>query len=380
MSVSRSKQLLVEAARLYYVEGLSQEQIGREMAMTRSNVSRVLRAARETGVVEVRIHDFDGRNERLEEALTRRFRLRAAVVAASDPLVAPQDKVVRLASTVFLDAMSTARIAAVSWGTTLQAVVAGLPQARFPGTEIVQLVGGLISFDAQGTAHDVVRDLGDRLSARYRYLNTPAVFDSAETLRQLLGETSIRDTLDTARRADFALVGIGNPNNGSSATLIRLLNLEESEQAQLWAEQPAGDVCGRFYKIDGSPVSHPSLRNRILAINLEDLRNIPVVIGVAWGADKGAAAHGALCGGFINVFVCDTELARAVLETDTHPVDAKAGITEQEIGAGVHGLVRRDPNFEHAHPAETPVPSKGAAAELDRPQKRDEGRPTMIGR
>lgn len=316
MSVKRSRQLLAKAARLYFVDGLSQDQIARELSMTRSNVSRVLRAARETGVVEVRIHDLQGRDERLEEALIRRFCLRGAAVAVTDPLSAPRGEVAHLASSVFLDAMSGAKVASVSWGTTLQAVVGALPRANFPGAEFVQLVGGMMSFDSQATAHDVVRSLAHRLGARYRYLNTPAVFDSAETLRHVLRESSIRETLDAACRADVALVGIGSPHTGSSATLIRLLELDESEQAALQAENPVGDVCGRYYDIQGSPVLCAGLRDRILAIQLEDLCKIPTVIGVAQGVEKAAAVHGALCGGFVNVMVCDVSLAGAVLNVD----------------------------------------------------------------
>jgi DNA-binding transcriptional regulator LsrR (DeoR family) len=319
VSSSRPRRLLAEAARLYYVDGLSQEQIAHQLSMTRSNVSRVLRAARDSGVVEIRIRDFEGRDGQLEEALARQFGLGLVAVAAGDETADTAQRVGELGAEVILDELSGASIAAVSWGTTVQAVVAALPQMHFPDLQIVQLVGGLVSFDARATAHDVVRDLAHRLDSRYRYLNSPAVFDSPEALRQLVKETSVSETLAMARKAELALVGIGSPYSGSSATLIRLLNLGTDDMAELWSANPVGDVCGRYYDLRGRPLDCPGLRDRILAISLEDLAAIPSVVGVAWGAEKGPAVLGALRGGLLDVLVCDEALARAVLDIDGHP-------------------------------------------------------------
>ena len=316
MSAPRSRRLLADAARLNYLDGLSQDQIARRLSMTRSNVSRVLRAAKESGIVEVRIRDFDDRNELLEDALVAAFDLKAAAVAGAGREPGAQQAVARLGAEVFLDAVSGATTAAVSWGTTVQAVVGALPQVRLPGVDVVQLVGGLVSFDSQATAHDVVRDLAERIGARYRYLNTPAVFDSAAVLQHLLGETSVREALEAARRAEVALVGIGSPHSGSSATLVELLDLSEAERTQLWAEQPVGDVCGRYFDIDGVPIACASVRDRILAVPVDDLRGIPTRLGVARGADKGRAVLGALRGRFVNVLVCDEPLAQAVLDLE----------------------------------------------------------------
>ena len=46
---------LARAARLYFIEGLSQKEVADKMQTTRSNVSRMLTAARERGVVQIRI-------------------------------------------------------------------------------------------------------------------------------------------------------------------------------------------------------------------------------------------------------------------------------------------------------------------------------------
>ena len=47
---------LADVARQYYLEDLTQEQIARGMGVSRSQVSRMLKVARERGIVEIRIH------------------------------------------------------------------------------------------------------------------------------------------------------------------------------------------------------------------------------------------------------------------------------------------------------------------------------------
>lgn len=56
-----------------------------------------------------------------------------------------------------------------------------------------------------------------------------------------------------------------------------------------------------------------SLDERLLAIPLEDLLRVPHRIGVAAGVDKAEATLGALRGGYANVMLLDSALARAVL-------------------------------------------------------------------
>jgi len=51
----RSIDLLLQAARLYYVEGNCQQEVAERLHLSRSAVSRIIIAAREQGIVEFRI-------------------------------------------------------------------------------------------------------------------------------------------------------------------------------------------------------------------------------------------------------------------------------------------------------------------------------------
>jgi DNA-binding transcriptional regulator LsrR (DeoR family) len=324
MSIPRPGNLLVAAATRYYVEGLSQQEVANQLCTSRSNVSKMLRAARDTGIVEIRIHGGSTHDKMLEQALCERFGLQGAAVPSLEPSSTsrptdPPDALgltARLAGEIVLDAATTVDRIAISWGTTLRAVIETLPQLGEASADIGQLVGGFVSLKPRATAHDLVQELGRRLNAHYRYLNSPAIFESAEALEHLLCEKSVRATLDFARHADFALVGIGDPRFGSSATLLRLLNLDQEVQDLFWSDEPAGEICGRYYNCQGELLSYPLLDERILAVNAEDLRAITTVVGVAVGDEKVHAVLGALRAGLIDVLVCDPAVAENVLDLD----------------------------------------------------------------
>ncbi|MFZ9751443.1 MAG: sugar-binding transcriptional regulator, partial [Candidatus Nanopelagicales bacterium] len=77
MAMLRDKALLVRAARLYYEQNKSQEQIAKELLTSRSNVSRMLSDARAQGIVEIRIIENALRDAKLEQRVLEMLPLRS---------------------------------------------------------------------------------------------------------------------------------------------------------------------------------------------------------------------------------------------------------------------------------------------------------------
>jgi DNA-binding transcriptional regulator LsrR (DeoR family) len=53
--------------------------------------------------------------------------------------------------------------------------------------------------------------------------------------------------------------------------------------------------------------------DRVIGLNLQDLKKIKIVIGIAEGSGKTAAICGALKGELLNVLITDEQTAKAVL-------------------------------------------------------------------
>ena len=196
----RSRELLVKAARMYFLDGRSQDDIARVLETSRSNVSRMLRAARMLGIVEIRIQDERGRDADLEQALAKQFDLTHVRVAAFRPEEDALAATSALAAEWLDDTLRDGQILALSWGTTVQAVVAAVAVDEPRTVEVVPLVGGLGTRTSLAASQELVRDLAARLgTATYRYLYSPALLHSESARDALLAEPWIGHTVARAR-------------------------------------------------------------------------------------------------------------------------------------------------------------------------------------
>ena len=124
-----------------------------------------------------------------------------------------------------------------------------------------------------------MRDLAARLgTATYRYLYSPALLHSEAARDALLAEPSIGHTMARARSADIALVGVGTFGAGSSSEVVAGLGLTKSQRDAFSSQKPVGDTCCRFFDAEGRAI-RGAVHDRVLAVDLDDLRRIPTVIG-----------------------------------------------------------------------------------------------------
>jgi len=300
---------------MYFVEDRSQDDVAAILGTTRSNVSRMLKQARDLGIVEIRIVDPAKRDHELELALRDRFGLVDVRVLEVTPETDVLSGVGRLAVRWLDETLRDGQVVALSWGQTLQAVVRAVDGLSRRDVEVVQLVGGLSALDSAVTGQELVRELSERMGARHRYLHAPALFGSAQALTMMLHEQAIADALDAAKTADIAVVGIGAAGIGSSGTLLDALGLSPAQRAAFDASGAVGDVCARYFDLSGREVSSV-VTERVLAVTLDDLRAIPTVAGVAAGREKALGILGALRGRIIDVLICDQAAARSVLSLD----------------------------------------------------------------
>jgi deoxyribonucleoside regulator len=313
-AVSDRLDLLTRAASLYYEDELSQDEIARRIGTSRSTVSRLLREARETGVVEIVIH-FPWRTEpHLEEALVGRYGLHRALVLSGRGQ--PYDQVVRglgvLAARYLETVMETGQVLSISWGKAVHSTVQALRPARTLPMTVIQMVGAVGEGDPEIDGPEVVRALASACGGEYRLLHAPLMVGDVQAHDVLLREPRIRETLALAWRADLALVGIGAPLPEHNS-LLRAGYLDRADLAQLRARGVTGDLCARHYDAWGRELDI-ELNRRVVGIDLGSLQNIGQVIGVAGGIAKAEAILGALRAAHVDVLVTDETAALRVLD------------------------------------------------------------------
>lgn len=142
---AQREQLMVQAAKLHFDLERTQTEIADELGLTRWQVSRLIREARELGLVRIEIVPRSQRDPALEAALQKAFGLREAIVV---PDIGGDDgmmleSVAQAAGQYLARMRPRAPLIGVSWGRTMAAVAHWLPPHWTEDVRVVLLNGAV---------------------------------------------------------------------------------------------------------------------------------------------------------------------------------------------------------------------------------------------
>lgn len=300
----------VRAAWLYYVEGLTQEQIADALGLSRIKVIRMLAAARSEGLVKIRIDARSTRQAMLERGLVTTLGLDEAVVVPAARDAASVSSLVGYAAGLWLsDKLADGMSLAVGWGRTLSQALRGIQPRQIDSMSVVSLLGGL-THSRSINPSAVARRVADLFGADCFQLTAPVFVSNAELCAALWREPTLRELRERARAADIALVSVGDLVPGS--TLFREGLLPQSDLASLKKAGAVGDLVCHFIDEQGELVDHP-VNRRIMAVSPADLKGIRLVAIAAGGANKEQAIRAALRASDAKVLITDESAAEALL-------------------------------------------------------------------
>lgn len=299
---------LVRVSRLYYELGETQERIADLVGVTRPQVSRLLKRAREEGIVEIRILDGTTETSRAADEIRRRYELREVHLAPT--LAGPEDltrrSVGRLAAQVLRSVIRDGAIVGIGDGASMSAVADGLTPPTSPiACVIVPLNGG---YWYAGPHAEPFRRIGEVFGATAMGLPAPGIVGDPATKRSLYEHGAVKTVIGLWGRLDVAMYGIGS----------RAWN-DETFGPQMYERLNAAGADGEIlvapYDIQGRFVA-PELRDRVIGFDARELRRVPVSIGIAAGSSKARPILGALRTGCVKILVTDTRTAETVIEED----------------------------------------------------------------
>lgn len=309
----RETELVLRAARLYYEGHYSQDQVASKLNTSRSNVSRMLSDAKRLGFVEIKIVSPTHKHEALSSQLSELLKIKDVQVIASESNDLTLNTVGRAAASALLKNLRDYHTIAISWGRGLEATVVNTHSETLSGLKVTQLMGSMSSVNTSVSAEEVGRNLAKNLNAQFVPFLSPVVVSNSKVRDSLLEEESIARTLQLARSADVALVGIGSAGSSSSEMVFSEYKATKTERDSLVSEY-AGDIAARLYKKDGTPLS-AKLDARVIGLTLDEIRKIPRVIGVASGAEKVLGVVGAARAGLIDTLIVDLACANSVIKS-----------------------------------------------------------------
>ncbi|MDO5663056.1 MAG: sugar-binding domain-containing protein [Brachybacterium sp.] len=304
---------------MYYAQGRTMEAIAGALGTSRSTVSRMLREARATGIVEITLRSpGTPRREEIGERIADRYGVRVEVAprgpgeSETQRLRSVADRAARRIDEILQPDMTIG----IAWGTTTSAIVDHLRPRGLSGLQMVQLNG---SINTEGAGLEYVSMVLDRASsvwgARVHHFPVPAFFDFPETKAALWRERSVQHVLRMQERCRLAVFSVGAFDAEVPSHVHASGYLAAEDLAALRADGAVADVCTVFLRADGT-WDGVRMNARCSGPDPARLARIPRRLLVAAGQRKAVPLRAALLAGTATDVVVDETTGAALLALD----------------------------------------------------------------
>ena len=313
-SLDEKKEFLEYLARLashYYIEGKTQRELAKDQGISRQKVQRLLRQARELGIVEINIRNLPEISLDLENRLKSHFELRDIVVVTSHAGEAERRHSVARAAANYLERhLADGMVVTVGMGGNTGEVPDFFNPSRKIECTFVPAMGNSPHVGESINPNDICQKLAEKAKARSMLLYAPTYVSDNKVRDILFAQEAVEPILIQAKQAHIAMIGIGTPSD--DATLVRMDCLSPAQARRLALNGAVGDILGQYFDQEGHLIKF-EMYERLIGLTIKDLRKIPTVIAVASEKGKSKAILGALRTGAIHVLITDSDNAQEVL-------------------------------------------------------------------
>lgn len=312
--------LKLKAAYLYYNDDLSQKEVADQLNVSRPTLNKMLKEARQEGMVKIEIYDYRNKFDliKLENQICTKFGLKYAKLVDSfsnDPLVI-KERISRSAATYFNQIIRSGMCVGIGWSSILENMANFItPLKNITNAEFVSLQGGSGNLDYQINANILNERIAKSFYNSSIYNLYAPIFTSDLSLyTALMQDKSIKKVMNKMRDLDIAFIGVEDDNSSTSAGALMTMNVPKEYMKDLQDENAVGNICARFFNIDGG-ICVEELYHKTISIPLDVLKKTPTIVALASGGQPSAKALvGAARGRYYNVLITDENTAKAMLE------------------------------------------------------------------
>jgi len=316
MPISEKRhRFLYKVAQAYYEDELTQQQVAERFSLSRSKVSRLLQEARDEGVIEIIVVPPSGTMAEAERRLEKRYGLdEVTIVTVSDPedLASVKRELGPAAADCLLRSLAPNDVVTIAWGMSILAMVDAVPSRSLPSVTIAQISGGLGGGGERDHSCQLTLELARKLGAKPHLLQAPGVASTVGAAQAIRSDTVVAETLELAATAKVGVVGLGLLTEDSmllqQGTILSGQDVETLREARA-----VGDIALRYLNRHGEPIDL-EINERTIGLTIDEIKEIPRVIGIAGGKAKSDIIRAALRGQILDVLITDHAVARALLE------------------------------------------------------------------
>ena len=306
ISIDKARRL-EQVARLYYERGRTQDEIARDLKVSRPLISRLLQEARDAGIIEIRIHSLADGEDALMSRARELFGLKGGLLLPDAADDAAGNRLLAQAAIDFIHQLGGGRVG-LGWGHIIGAMVRLMeerPPQKSAVTDICPMVGNSNISIRNYHSNENVRIVAHQTLAAPHYLHTPAFAETKREMELLRRTENYKTVARQWEKLDVALVNIGNhPSTPDFASFARYGNLLTSRQA-------VGRLIAYYFDAQGQIIQ--SDIDYAIQIPIRLLKKSRHVVGLCSANVNRRSLAGALRTGLLTHLIAREELLREAL-------------------------------------------------------------------
>ncbi|MDL2210844.1 MarR family transcriptional regulator [Desulfovibrio sp. OttesenSCG-928-O18] len=307
--------LTARAAYLHHVREMSQGEVAQALGVSAATVSRLLKSARENGVITISLNAAHERHLAMSEELAVRYGLADVIIAAAEGLDNEEDikKAVAHEGARYIQrTIKPDDVLGIAWGGTIYHLINYLNPSQKRDTEFVTLHGSIYSLDYELDVQTLVTRIAKVFSGTRYGMKLNGLCSSKAAADAIRNEMKVQAIFEMFDKITISLSGVGSFYPEITTPLGTITYLTDPEVANLKSKNVYGDLVLRFFDQNGDECD-TDLVDRTLAISFNQYKRIPNKVVTASGRHKTETVRALLKGRLADTLVIDSGLAEALL-------------------------------------------------------------------
>lgn len=301
-----------KAAWLYFIGGRTQDDIARQLDLSRQAVQRLVSFAVSEKLIKFRMDHSIASCMEVAGRIQERFQLEFCDVTPADRAAPGSTAGVAVATALRMNKLLSAKAPttlAVGTGRTLRAAVNEMDVFDRPQHKILSLVGNMAA-DGRASPYEVAMRLADKIGAQHYPMPVPVLTETVEEREALQSQRSFKILFELRAEARASFFGIGEI--AWQSPLHQDGFVSDADIAALIEGGAVGEIIGWPFDISGRRVDTP-IYDRVASLELEaPPKRLTVVVGC--GPHKIHPLKAALTGGLVSALITDEVTANELLE------------------------------------------------------------------
>lgn len=250
---------LYNIAKMYYQDNMGQQEIANVVGVSRPMISKMLKEAKETGIVEITLHaPLRYENEEIQKVLIEKLNISEINIVNAEEIQEANmeqrlEAFTTFAANYIMEYCKSFKRIGIGWGMSIYRTVLKMPYSKESNNMcFLPLVGGAGDSDPCYQTNSIVDRIAEKFKCDKYFFNAPAFIYNSLVRQYMEDKYGLGNHSDFWNNIDAAIFSVGGlfhesdriQNAISDAKTIDFLNTQDV----------IGDLLGNFINRDGAEV------------------------------------------------------------------------------------------------------------------------------